>query len=36
VACTGDFTAAIVAATVVYGMPFNLDVYWATSRVDTA
>ena len=30
-----DFTAAIEAAAVLYGVPFNPDVYWATWRVDT-
>ena len=35
VARTGDFTAAIEAAAVLYGVPFNPAVYWATWRVDT-
>jgi hypothetical protein len=35
VARTGDFTAAIEAAAVYYGVPFNPSAYWATWRVDT-
>jgi hypothetical protein len=35
VARTGDFTAAIEAAAVLHGVPFNPDVYWSTWRVDT-
>jgi hypothetical protein len=35
VARTEDFTAAIEAAAVLNGVPFNPDVYWATWRVDT-
>ena len=35
VARTGDFTAAIEAAAVLYGVPFKPDAYWATWRVDT-
>jgi hypothetical protein len=31
---TEDFTAAIEAAAVLYGVPFNPDVYWSTWRVD--
>jgi hypothetical protein len=35
VARTEDFTAAVEAAAVQYGVPFNADAYWATWRVDT-
>ncbi len=34
VARTEDFTAAVEAAAVLYGVPFNPAVYWATWRVD--
>jgi len=34
VARTADFTTAIQGAVVLYGVPFNPDVYWSTWRVD--
>jgi hypothetical protein len=35
VARTGDFTAAVEAAAVSLGAPFNPDVYWSIWRGDT-